>query len=247
MWKKNCGDGNWVDFSSDINDRIEDAFQKATSFQSINGEAFLFAEMLYIDSNGAEYKMTRTHAKTDDIPWGFESTHGEYYPCDSHMSALLTIARRNKFEEIVIHDYRGGSSKRVFLSSTPIVQKNEDTLMTRLMNPAPVVSYTKAKRPFPDYADAPDNLKCPLTYELMHDPVIAADGYTYERAAIEEHFARCKVKSPLNNVMLQTPLVYPNLDKRNIINEWLDANHPELKDNKRQKKVASKAAKKKKS
>ena len=26
---------------------------------------------------------------------------------------------------------------------------------------------------------------CPITEELMDDPVIASDGYTYERAAIE--------------------------------------------------------------
>ncbi len=242
MWKKQGSDGSWVDFSSDINDRIEDAFEKASTFMQINSESFLFTEMLFVDSNGAECKMTRTHTTTSDIPWGFEATHGEYCPCDPHMSALLTIARRNKLEEIVIHDYRGGSSKRVFLDSIPMVQKNEDTLMTRILNPAPVESYTKAKRPFPDYSDAPDNLKCPLTYELMHDPVIAADGHTYERAAIEEHFARCKVKSPMKNVILKTPVVYSNLDKRSIINEWLDANHPEWKANKRQKKVSKKQA-----
>jgi hypothetical protein len=31
---------------------------------------------------------------------------------------------------------------------------------------------------------------CPLTHEVMADPVVAPDGYTYERAAIEGHCAR---------------------------------------------------------
>lgn len=31
---------------------------------------------------------------------------------------------------------------------------------------------------------------CPITTEVMDDPVIAADGYTYERSAIEEWFKK---------------------------------------------------------
>jgi hypothetical protein len=227
MWKKQ-NDRSWEDFSSDINDRVEDAFQKGTTIQQVNGDTFLFSEMLFVEADGSEYKMIRSHvSKPGEILWGFEATHGEFCPCDCHMSALLTIARRNKFEEIVVHDYRGGSSKRVSLITTPIVQKNEDTLMHRVLNAAPIELYTKSKRPFPDYEDAPDNFKCPLTYELMHDPVIAADGHTYERAAIEEQFTRCKVKSPMINKVLKTPVVYPNIDKRISIQNWLDANHPE--------------------
>ena len=30
-------------------------------------------------------------------------------------------------------------------------------------------------------------LTCPLTKKLMRDPVMAADGYTYERSAIAQH------------------------------------------------------------
>ena len=31
----------------------------------------------------------------------------------------------------------------------------------------------------------PDEFKCPITTEIMKDPVIAADGITYERKSIE--------------------------------------------------------------
>ncbi|CAN0146708.1 unnamed protein product, partial [Laminaria digitata] len=30
-----------------------------------------------------------------------------------------------------------------------------------------------------------DEFSCPITRELMRDPVIAADGHTYDREAIE--------------------------------------------------------------
>tara|TARA_Y100000748_G_scaffold304181_1_gene312458 strand:+ start:4345 stop:5085 length:741 start_codon:yes stop_codon:yes gene_type:complete len=244
MWKKQSNDGGWIDFSSDVNDRVEKSFQNANHIIIINGNTLLFTEMLFIESNGSESKMVRSHIATPELPWGFEAMHGDFCPCDNHMSALLTIARRNKFEEIVVHDYHGGSSKRVYMTSIPIVQKNEETGMTRVLNAAPVQLYNKAKRPFPDYADAPDCFKCPLTYELMHDPVIAADGHTYERAAIEEQFTRCKVKSPMINKTLKTPVVYANLDKRNNIHEWLDATHPEW--NSKQSSTPKKLNKKKK-
>ena len=45
---------------------------------------------------------------------------------------------------------------------------------------------------------------CPLTFRLMEDPVVDASGHTYERAAIEEYFARCQndgapARSPITN------------------------------------------------
>ena len=36
-----------------------------------------------------------------------------------------------------------------------------------------------------DYGDAPEFLVCPITQEVMEDPVITSDGHTFERSAIE--------------------------------------------------------------
>ena len=41
----------------------------------------------------------------------------------------------------------------------------------------------------PSAASFPAELLCPLTRRIMTDPVFCADGYTYEREAIEQHFA----------------------------------------------------------
>ena len=35
-----------------------------------------------------------------------------------------------------------------------------------------------------------DEFACPITYELIHDPVIAADGHTYDRSAIQRWLAK---------------------------------------------------------
>ena len=39
-----------------------------------------------------------------------------------------------------------------------------------------------------DFPDAPDAFTCSITYCRMVDPVITADGHSYERLAIEEWF-----------------------------------------------------------
>ena len=99
MWKKqlaNDRNNPWYSLEDSVNARVEDAFQKAVTIQQIDGHSFLFAEMLNIEADGTEYKLIRSHSTSDVIRWGFEATHGAFCPCDEHMSALLTIARRER-------------------------------------------------------------------------------------------------------------------------------------------------------
>eukprot|EP00949_MAST-11_sp_MAST-11-sp1_P000280 g280.t1 len=61
---------------------------------------------------------------------------------------------------------------------------------------------------------------CPITQELMEDPVIAHDGHTYERRAIEEwfsHATKVGVKSPVTNEVLDSTTVIPNITLRSMI------------------------------
>ena len=60
---------------------------------------------------------------------------------------------------------------------------------------------------------------CSITLEAMKDPVVAADGYTYERAAIERWVA-AKPCSPMTNEPMGAHLV-PNIAVRNLIDDAL--------------------------
>jgi hypothetical protein len=55
----------------------------------------------------------------------------------------------------------------------------------------------------------PDEFLCPITYEVMKDPVCAADGYTYERKAIEEWLAKNQT-SPMINISIKNTPLYSN-------------------------------------
>ena len=55
------------------------------------------------------------------------------------------------------------------------------------------------------------HLECPISYELMTDPVILEDGSTYQRAAIQNYIneERRKEKSQIVSPMSQQPLSEP--------------------------------------
>ncbi|KAM3861957.1 WD repeat, SAM and U-box domain-containing protein 1-like [Diretmus argenteus] len=69
-------------------------------------------------------------------------------------------------------------------------------------------------------SEAPDEFLCPITRDLMKDPVIAADGYSYEREAIESWIRAKNKSSPMTNLPLQTTLVTPNRSLKMAIARW---------------------------
>ena len=69
-----------------------------------------------------------------------------------------------------------------------------------------------------DEPELPDDYLCPITQELMTDPVMAMDGHTYERAAISAWLSR-KTTSPMTGEALETRVVPNHLVRRQIL-EW---------------------------
>jgi hypothetical protein len=61
---------------------------------------------------------------------------------------------------------------------------------------------------------------CPITQDVMKDPVICSDGYTYERAAISQWMST-KNTSPLTNQPFLHSNLTPNHMLRSSIQEWL--------------------------
>ena len=73
----------------------------------------------------------------------------------------------------------------------------------------------------------PISFYCPITQEIMADPVFTSDGQTYERAAIEKWLANHNT-SPLTGNQLSMNTLTPNVLARGMIREFLDR-HPEHK------------------
>ncbi|XP_076119651.1 WD repeat, SAM and U-box domain-containing protein 1-like [Alosa pseudoharengus] len=75
-------------------------------------------------------------------------------------------------------------------------------------------------RPSLDGSAAPDEFLCPITQEVLKDPVIAADGFSYEREAIERWIGTKNRTSPMTNLPLPTTMLTPNRMLKMAINRW---------------------------
>uniref|UniRef100_A0A3B3SP33 WD repeat, SAM and U-box domain-containing protein 1 n=1 Tax=Paramormyrops kingsleyae TaxID=1676925 RepID=A0A3B3SP33_9TELE len=71
-----------------------------------------------------------------------------------------------------------------------------------------------------DDSCVPDELLCPITREVLRDPVIAADGYSYEREAIESWVRNHNRSSPMTNLPLLTMALTPNRTLKMAISRW---------------------------
>ena len=65
--------------------------------------------------------------------------------------------------------------------------------------------------------------QCPITQEIFKDPVVATDGFTYEKRAIEKWFAK-NDRSPSTNQVLKSKMVIPNLILKQIIKNIAEKN-----------------------
>merc|ERR1712098_556027 len=68
---------------------------------------------------------------------------------------------------------------------------------------------------------APDQYKCSITHDLMKDPVMCADGHTYERHAIEEWLS-LKDTIPITNQTLVNKNLIPVHGMRQLIQDYKD-------------------------
>lgn len=70
-----------------------------------------------------------------------------------------------------------------------------------------------------DDEDAPPEFFCPITLELMRDPVFATDGHSYERSAITE-WLQSQSRSPKTGEALDNPMLIPNHVLRGQLIAW---------------------------
>ncbi|KAL6484625.1 hypothetical protein MHYP_G00066700 [Metynnis hypsauchen] len=69
-------------------------------------------------------------------------------------------------------------------------------------------------------SDVPDEFLCPITREVMKEPVMAADGYSYEREAIKSWINTSNHSSPMTNLPLHSTILTPNRTLKMAIDRW---------------------------
>ncbi|KAL9405145.1 hypothetical protein Peur_002117 [Populus x canadensis] len=75
--------------------------------------------------------------------------------------------------------------------------------------------HVSEERPVPSF------FLCPILQEIMHDPQVAADGFTYEGEALRGWLANGRETSPMTNLRLDHLHLTPNHALRLAIQDWL--------------------------
>lgn len=68
----------------------------------------------------------------------------------------------------------------------------------------------------------PTEFKCPITQDLMMDPVIASDGHSYEKKALQSFLSRGNRTSPLTREKLDHKIVISNMNLKKRIRDYAD-------------------------
>eukprot|EP01032_Pedospumella_encystans_P017737 gene17737-20207_t len=109
-----------------------------------------------------------------------------------------------------------------YVPSTISPTNSSQNLATHSATTTPRSSLFAAGANSPASSECPPELVCPLTRRLMTDPVICADGHTYERSAIQQHFQSQRellaqighptaaVTSPITKESLDSEQLFPN-------------------------------------
>ena len=75
---------------------------------------------------------------------------------------------------------------------------------------------------------------CPISQDIYQDPVVAADGHSYERGSITEWLSNNDT-SPMTNYRLFHKNLTPNRNLKSSIQTWLEVQHGEARAEKRRK------------
>ena len=76
-----------------------------------------------------------------------------------------------------------------------------------------------------EVVEVPPLYVCPITQDIMDDPVSTVDGQVYERAAIAQWLTAHDI-APLTGAPLPMKILIPNVPLRGLIREWREA-HPD--------------------
>ena len=134
----------------------------------------------------------------------------------SSLMKSINIEKRNKLLKI-LNNQLGGSNP--FMIDYDSEEETKEDKRTKKIDDSTNESNNEEKKQ-ELIQELKEHLMCPITRTLMIDPVIASDGFTYERESIE-NWLRSKRNSPITREFMRNNLI-PNLALKNLIEFTID-------------------------
>ena len=126
------------------------------------------------------------------------------------------------------------SNRAVIETVTQIIDIETKTLKnTKHLLDLRTKSYSRPTTRSHSGSTMPNEMICPITGELMKNPVICEDGFSYERNAIDKWFKTGSDRSPMTNKRLDSLKLIPNHTLRKLMEDWKKKNAVEVNTRKR--------------
>ncbi|KAJ4754042.1 U-box domain-containing protein 13 [Rhynchospora pubera] len=132
-------------------------------------------------------------------------------------------------ESLALHEMvvsSGGDPGKVVEKMSNLLKKIKDFVQTespevtgKVKNGVSFLADGQSKGPV-----IPNDFRCPISLELMKDPVIVSTGQTYERSCIEQWLGTGHNTCPKTQQKLSSHSLTPNYVLRSLIAQWCESN-----------------------
>ncbi|KAG1359668.1 U-box domain-containing protein 12 [Cocos nucifera] len=166
----------------------------------------------------------------NDLNWALTEKH-----CDPiilrRISGKLQLSTINdmKKESVALHEMvisSGGEPEERLDEMSSLLKKLRDCVVVE--NPTSDTLKNNTSSVNHRSPIIPDDFRCPISLELMKDPVIVSTGQTYERSCIQKWLDAGHRSCPKTQQNLSHTALTPNFVLRSLIAQWCDANGIEL-------------------
>ncbi|THU66096.1 hypothetical protein C4D60_Mb05t10580 [Musa balbisiana] len=225
-------------------DRIMERFHEITSQLEVALNEISFNEIDISDEVKEQVELV--HAQFKRAKERIDTTDPELYADLSsvcHMNAdaridsailqrlteklqLMTISDL-KQESLALHEMvdASGDPGEVIEKMSMLLKRIKDFVQTQ----KPEMSTPTSAKVIPSHGTSktplvPDDFRCPISLELMGDPVIVSTGQTYEREFIKKWLEAGHNTCPKTQQRLSSTSLTPNYVLRSLIAQWCQAN-----------------------
>ncbi|KAF5192218.1 U-box domain-containing protein [Thalictrum thalictroides] len=224
----------WEDFAKEFHE-VTQQIEKALSGMSFEKLDISEEVQEQIELVHAQFKRAKDRLDSPDIQlyMDLSTAQSEKDPDPAilkRLSEKLQLRTINdlKKESLALHEMVlscGGDPGNILEEMSALLKKLKDSVL--MENPDADTSekdnFVRHRSPI-----IPDDFRCPISLELMKDPVIVSTGQTYERSCIQKWLDAGHKTCPKTQQTLIHSALTPNYVLKSLISQWCESNGVEL-------------------
>ncbi|XP_059302005.1 U-box domain-containing protein 1-like [Lycium ferocissimum] len=113
----------------------------------------------------------------------------------------------------------------ISLSKTAILEEEHLMIKKKLKQPASMSIRPEQSSCYSVVPNIPDEFRCPISLDLIRDPVIVASGHTYDRNSIAQWIYSGHRTCPKSGQRLIHMALIPNYALKSLIHQWCQENN----------------------